>query len=325
MGTYRNNLHFFKCIVAQKFKIFNKVRVLTGVFFFNMGIYVCLSMGFLQVDACVQGMSLSHIIIATASCCFSSLLWPAPVRLLNRVSSPLKTWATLVPPSKTLRGTTLLLFIHSALKMRSDNLTPPYLQTVHWTQTVALLTACFHSFFCFLLRSLHVVVGINVTSLKSSKIVLNVLWYEPVKNVIANEKKSEMRSYMIISHKNEDIEALYIILCPCMHLWMCASVCLHDVCVSQVGMYHDPHGEDGGSSKENRMIFTESMPRRVGSFYRGKEQETPKKLHVMWRHIQHQKSEFWWARRGKASLFVQHLSITRQFKLLYIKHWGVRE
>lgn len=71
---------------------------------------------------CVQGLSLSHII--TASCCFSSLLWPAPVRLLNRVSSPLKTWATLVPPSKTLRGTTLLLFIHSALKTRSDPLTP---------------------------------------------------------------------------------------------------------------------------------------------------------------------------------------------------------
>lgn len=40
-------------------------------------------------------------------------------------------------------------------------------------------------------------------------------------------------------------------------------------------MYHDPHGEDGGSSKENRMIFTESMPRRVGSFYRGKKQEPP--------------------------------------------------
>ncbi|KAM7405913.1 hypothetical protein PAMP_000326 [Pampus punctatissimus] len=37
---------------------------------------------------------------------------------------------------------------------------------------------------------------------------------------------------------------------------------------NEVGMYHDPHGEDGGSSKENRMIFTESMPRRVGSFYR---------------------------------------------------------
>ncbi|XP_068617207.1 cyclin-dependent kinase-like 5 [Brachionichthys hirsutus] len=37
---------------------------------------------------------------------------------------------------------------------------------------------------------------------------------------------------------------------------------------NEVGMYHDPHVEDGGSSKENRMIFTESMPRRVGSFYR---------------------------------------------------------
>ncbi|XP_037546173.1 cyclin-dependent kinase-like 5 [Nematolebias whitei] len=37
---------------------------------------------------------------------------------------------------------------------------------------------------------------------------------------------------------------------------------------NEVGMYHDPHGDDGGSAKENRMIFTESMPRRVGSFYR---------------------------------------------------------
>nr|XP_057944711.1 cyclin-dependent kinase-like 5 isoform X2 [Doryrhamphus excisus] len=37
---------------------------------------------------------------------------------------------------------------------------------------------------------------------------------------------------------------------------------------NEVGMYHDTHGEDGVSSKENRMIFTESMPRRVGSFYR---------------------------------------------------------
>ncbi|XP_061743113.1 cyclin-dependent kinase-like 5 isoform X5 [Nerophis ophidion] len=36
----------------------------------------------------------------------------------------------------------------------------------------------------------------------------------------------------------------------------------------EVAMYHDPHGEEGVSSKENRMIFTESMPRRVGSFYR---------------------------------------------------------
>nr|AAD28798.1 serine-threonine kinase 9 [Takifugu rubripes] len=37
---------------------------------------------------------------------------------------------------------------------------------------------------------------------------------------------------------------------------------------NEAGLYHDPHGEDGASSKENRMIFTESMPRRVGSFYR---------------------------------------------------------
>lgn len=47
-------------------------------------------------------------------------------------------------------------------------------------------------------------------------------------------------------------------------------------------MYHDPHGEDGGSSKENRMIFTESMPRRVGSFYRGKEQESPNDKLCVW-------------------------------------------
>lgn len=39
--------------------------------------------------------------------------------------------------------------------------------------------------------------------------------------------------------------------------------------VLQVGMYHDPHLEDGTSSKENRMIYSDSMPRRVGSFYRG--------------------------------------------------------
>ncbi|KAF3686614.1 Cyclin-dependent kinase-like 5 [Channa argus] len=97
--------------------------------------------------------------------------------------------------TRTLRGTTLLLFIHSALKTRSDPLTPPYLQPVHRTQTVALLTAGFHSFFCF-----------------------------------------------------------------------CSGQQLQCT-LSLVGMYHDPHGEDG-TSKENRMIFTESMPRRVGSFYR---------------------------------------------------------
>uniref|UniRef100_A0AAR2KIX9 Protein kinase domain-containing protein n=1 Tax=Pygocentrus nattereri TaxID=42514 RepID=A0AAR2KIX9_PYGNA len=33
-------------------------------------------------------------------------------------------------------------------------------------------------------------------------------------------------------------------------------------------IYHEQHPEDGGSSKENRMIYSESMPRRVGSFYR---------------------------------------------------------
>ncbi|XP_066561964.1 cyclin-dependent kinase-like 5 isoform X2 [Amia ocellicauda] len=37
---------------------------------------------------------------------------------------------------------------------------------------------------------------------------------------------------------------------------------------SEVGMYHDPHPEDGASSKENRILYTDSMPRRVGSFYR---------------------------------------------------------
>uniref|UniRef100_A0A3P8QKY1 Cyclin-dependent kinase-like 5 n=1 Tax=Astatotilapia calliptera TaxID=8154 RepID=A0A3P8QKY1_ASTCA len=56
--------------------------------------------------------------------------------------------------------------------------------------------------------------------------------------------------------------------------------------MTRVGMYHDPHVEDGASSKENRMIFTESMPRRVGSFYRGKEQEiTVKPLNETFPHL----------------------------------------
>ncbi|XP_057217762.1 cyclin-dependent kinase-like 5 isoform X1 [Triplophysa rosa] len=38
--------------------------------------------------------------------------------------------------------------------------------------------------------------------------------------------------------------------------------------VTQPGMYHDTHMEDGTSSKENRIIYSDSMPRRVGSFYR---------------------------------------------------------
>ncbi|KAL2089507.1 hypothetical protein ACEWY4_014195 [Coilia grayii] len=37
---------------------------------------------------------------------------------------------------------------------------------------------------------------------------------------------------------------------------------------SEVSMYHEQLPEDAGSSKENRMIYSESMPRRVGSFYR---------------------------------------------------------
>uniref|UniRef100_A0A8C1GQC8 Cyclin-dependent kinase-like 5 n=1 Tax=Cyprinus carpio TaxID=7962 RepID=A0A8C1GQC8_CYPCA len=37
---------------------------------------------------------------------------------------------------------------------------------------------------------------------------------------------------------------------------------------NEAGMYHDTHMEDGTSSKENRIIYSDSMPRRVGSFYR---------------------------------------------------------
>ncbi|XP_055077423.1 cyclin-dependent kinase-like 5 isoform X3 [Periophthalmus magnuspinnatus] len=37
---------------------------------------------------------------------------------------------------------------------------------------------------------------------------------------------------------------------------------------TEVGLYHEQQGEDGSSSKENRNIYSESMPRRVGSFYR---------------------------------------------------------
>ncbi|XP_040516981.1 cyclin-dependent kinase-like 5 isoform X5 [Gallus gallus] len=34
------------------------------------------------------------------------------------------------------------------------------------------------------------------------------------------------------------------------------------------GAYHDPHTEDGASTKENRILYNEAVPRRVGSFYR---------------------------------------------------------
>ncbi|NWY03935.1 CDKL5 protein, partial [Nothoprocta ornata] len=34
------------------------------------------------------------------------------------------------------------------------------------------------------------------------------------------------------------------------------------------GTYHDPHTEDGASTKENRILYNDPVPRRVGSFYR---------------------------------------------------------
>ncbi|XP_068000832.1 cyclin-dependent kinase-like 5 isoform X1 [Melanerpes formicivorus] len=34
------------------------------------------------------------------------------------------------------------------------------------------------------------------------------------------------------------------------------------------GAYHDPHSEDGTSTKENRILYNDPVPRRVGSFYR---------------------------------------------------------
>ncbi|MGH0147273.1 UNVERIFIED_CONTAM: hypothetical protein FKN15_027324 [Acipenser sinensis] len=37
---------------------------------------------------------------------------------------------------------------------------------------------------------------------------------------------------------------------------------------SRGGVYHDPYPEDGASSKENRQMYTDTIPRRVGSFYR---------------------------------------------------------
>ncbi|XP_074849996.1 cyclin-dependent kinase-like 5 [Carettochelys insculpta] len=37
---------------------------------------------------------------------------------------------------------------------------------------------------------------------------------------------------------------------------------------SEGGTYHDPHPEDGASTKENRHMYNDPVPRRVGSFYR---------------------------------------------------------
>lgn len=37
----------------------------------------------------------------------------------------------------------------------------------------------------------------------------------------------------------------------------------------QGGVYHEQLTDDSGSAKENRMMYADSVPRRVGSFYRG--------------------------------------------------------
>ncbi|XP_072470316.1 cyclin-dependent kinase-like 5 [Notamacropus eugenii] len=37
---------------------------------------------------------------------------------------------------------------------------------------------------------------------------------------------------------------------------------------SEGGVYHDPHSDDGAATKENRHLYNDPVPRRVGSFYR---------------------------------------------------------
>ncbi|NXW33998.1 CDKL5 protein, partial [Phaetusa simplex] len=44
--------------------------------------------------------------------------------------------------------------------------------------------------------------------------------------------------------------------------------CYFDSSFVQGGAYHDPHTEDGASTKENRILYNDPVPRRVGSFYR---------------------------------------------------------
>ncbi|XP_050792449.1 cyclin-dependent kinase-like 5 isoform X1 [Gopherus flavomarginatus] len=46
------------------------------------------------------------------------------------------------------------------------------------------------------------------------------------------------------------------------------STSFHSRQKSEGGTYHDPHPEDGASSKENRLLYNDPIPRRVGSFYR---------------------------------------------------------
>ncbi|XP_067422179.1 cyclin-dependent kinase-like 5 isoform X4 [Emydura macquarii macquarii] len=46
------------------------------------------------------------------------------------------------------------------------------------------------------------------------------------------------------------------------------STSFHSRQKSEGGTYHDPHLEDGASTKENRHLYNDPIPRRVGSFYR---------------------------------------------------------
>uniref|UniRef100_A0A8C2Q1T9 Cyclin dependent kinase like 5 n=1 Tax=Cyprinus carpio TaxID=7962 RepID=A0A8C2Q1T9_CYPCA len=43
---------------------------------------------------------------------------------------------------------------------------------------------------------------------------------------------------------------------------------------SEGGVYHEQLTDDSGSAKENRMMYSDSVPRRVGSFYRGQSPHT---------------------------------------------------
>uniref|UniRef100_A0A8B9Q6I5 Cyclin-dependent kinase-like 5 n=1 Tax=Apteryx owenii TaxID=8824 RepID=A0A8B9Q6I5_APTOW len=47
-----------------------------------------------------------------------------------------------------------------------------------------------------------------------------------------------------------------------------ATTAFHSRQKSEGGTYHDPHTEDGASTKENRILYNDPVPRRVGSFYR---------------------------------------------------------
>lgn len=92
---------------------------------------------------------------ASPSHCSPSLLWPAPVHLPNRVSSPLKTWAILVPPSKTQQGTTQLLFMHSGPKTRSETPTSQFPECCQWPAWLILSRAFGFWFHCHCCKTSH--------------------------------------------------------------------------------------------------------------------------------------------------------------------------